>query len=44
MAATMRMPKAAVDEDDFPPGNEYHIRLAGETLGVERVAVAHGVN
>lgn len=44
MATTMRVPKATMDKDDLPPRNEHDIRLAGEALDVERVAVAHGVN
>jgi hypothetical protein len=38
------MPEATVDEDYLLAGDENEVRLPGKIGGVERIAVAHGVD
>ena len=40
----MLVPEAAMDEDDFLPWPEDQIRLAGQVLGMEPVAITHAVH
>jgi len=44
VAAAVLMPEAPVDEDYLSAGDENEIRFPGKVGGVERIAVAHGMD
>lgn len=43
IAALVTVPKASMDENDFPPRREYEVRPCGQIRSVERVTVAKGM-
>ena len=44
MATRVPMPEAAVNKNYLPAGDENEVGLPRERLGVQCIAIAHGVN
>jgi hypothetical protein len=44
MWTVVHMPKAAVNKNDLPAGDEYEIGLSRQSLAMERVTIPHGMS